>query len=170
MITKEQVIKKLFLTLFILFVSINVCLAKNTYNSYGQKTGSYKQTSSGYNSYDKYGSKTGSYAGNNYSYTSVWSHISKIYELLRNVRSYANDRAQWAYDRGSTALSRANSAYNLAETKVSTSTYRNHKHYLQQDLFTFTRYDTAVGNVVDISQYGSGTHTVKLQQDTGKPI
>lgn len=61
MITKEQVIKKLFLTLFILFVSINVCLAKNTYNSYGQKTGSYKQTSSGYNSYDKYGSKIGSY-------------------------------------------------------------------------------------------------------------
>ena len=32
----------------------------NTYNQYGQKTGSYRETSNGYNKYDKYGKKTGS--------------------------------------------------------------------------------------------------------------
>lgn len=60
--TKEQIIKKLFLTLFILFVSIDVCLAANTYNSYGQKTGSYKTNSNGVTTkYDKYGQKVGSF-------------------------------------------------------------------------------------------------------------
>ena len=118
-------------------------------------------------------SKSWSSHGGTYNSQSLEQHLTWIYNLINNAYNRADsayNRADSAYNRADSAYNRANSAYNLAETKVSTSTYRNHKHYLQQDLFTFTRYDTPVGHVVDISQYGSGTHTVKLQQETGKPV
>src|SRR5574344_454606 len=53
----------LFLTISFTFTtaSVGLCTTTNSYDKYGSKTGSYKQTSNGYNSYDKYGSKTGSY-------------------------------------------------------------------------------------------------------------
>ena len=35
--------------------------AVNSYDKYGRKTGSYRETPAGYNSYDKNGSKSGSY-------------------------------------------------------------------------------------------------------------
>lgn len=52
--------KKFFILLLILFLNSPV-YAINSYNQYGQKIGSYKETYSGYDSYDKYGSKTGSF-------------------------------------------------------------------------------------------------------------
>ena len=44
--------------------ALTLCVAYadvTSYDKYGQKTGSYRQTTSGYNSYDKYGQKTGSF-------------------------------------------------------------------------------------------------------------
>ena len=52
---------KKILIILIMLLFVNVAFAVNSYDRYGQKTGSYKQTTSGYNSYDRYGSKTGSY-------------------------------------------------------------------------------------------------------------
>ena len=54
--------KKFLLTLFILFLtaSVGFC-ATNSYNKYGQRTGSYKQSGSTINHYNQYGQKTGSY-------------------------------------------------------------------------------------------------------------
>ena len=55
--------KKFLLTLFILFLTASVSFcATNSYNKYGQKTGSFKTDSSGrITEYDKYGRKVGSY-------------------------------------------------------------------------------------------------------------
>ena len=56
--------KKLFSILLLfcfMFLTANASEAVNSYDQYGRKTGSYRETSTGYNSYDKYGSKTGSY-------------------------------------------------------------------------------------------------------------
>ena len=55
--------KKLLLLICTIFLSSAVCLAGaiSSYDKYGTKTGSYKETSSGYTTYDKYGQKTGSY-------------------------------------------------------------------------------------------------------------
>ena len=52
-----------FLLLFgFLFLTVNISEAAiNSYDKYGKKVGSYRETSSGFNSYDKNGSKTGSY-------------------------------------------------------------------------------------------------------------
>lgn len=52
---------KKFLVLLLMLFFANVAFAVNSYDRYGQKTGSYKETSSGYNKYDKYSQKTGSY-------------------------------------------------------------------------------------------------------------
>ena len=51
---------KKFLIVLLMWFFTNIAFAVTSYDRYGQKTGSYKQTTSGYNSYDKYGSKTGS--------------------------------------------------------------------------------------------------------------
>ena len=82
--------------------------------------------------------QTGSYNGNNYTYNNIWSHINKIYELLRTTRTYAYNQAQNAYNHATDAYNRANQAYNLASTKananhthsnyVTTSTYNSHTH------------------------------------------
>ena len=37
--------------------------------------------------------KSGSYNGTTYTYKSIWSHIERLYTLLRTTRTYANDRA-----------------------------------------------------------------------------
>ena len=52
--------KKILLICFILFLntSFGLC-AINSYDKYGQKTGSYKQNGSTINQYNKYGQKTG---------------------------------------------------------------------------------------------------------------
>ena len=52
--------KKLFSILLLfcfMFLTANVSEAVTSYDKYGRKTGSYRETSSGYNSYDTYGSK-----------------------------------------------------------------------------------------------------------------
>ena len=54
--------KKLFILLIsLIFLTANFCFALNSYDYYGQKTGSYKQNDITINQYDKYGQKTGSY-------------------------------------------------------------------------------------------------------------
>ena len=54
--------KKLFILLIsLIFLTANFCFALNSYDYYGQKTGSYKQNGTTINQYDKYGQKTGSY-------------------------------------------------------------------------------------------------------------
>ena len=57
--------KKLFSILLLfcfLFLTANISeAAVNSYDQYGRKTGSYRETSSGFNSYDKYGRKVQSY-------------------------------------------------------------------------------------------------------------
>ena len=40
--------------------------------------------------------KTGQYNGNNYTSSSLWAHIDALYSLLRETRTYANDRANEA--------------------------------------------------------------------------
>lgn len=40
--------------------------------------------------------KTGQYNGNNYTSSSLWAHIDTLYSLLRETRTYANDRANKA--------------------------------------------------------------------------
>ena len=40
--------------------------------------------------------KTGQYNGNNYTSSSLWAHIDALYSLLRETRTYANDRANKA--------------------------------------------------------------------------
>ncbi len=46
--------KKFLLTLFILFLTANISFcATNTYNQYGQKTGSYRQSGSTINHYNQ---------------------------------------------------------------------------------------------------------------------
>ena len=56
----KNFVLSLFLIVF-LFLTTNICeSAVNSYDQYGRKTGSYRETSSGFNSYDKYGTKTGS--------------------------------------------------------------------------------------------------------------
>ena len=54
--------KKTLLTLLVLFMTASYSFAAtNSYDRYGSKTGSYKQSGSTINHYDKYGSKTGSF-------------------------------------------------------------------------------------------------------------
>ena len=59
--------KKFLLTLFILFISASIgfCATTNSYDKYGNRTGSFKSNSSGtVSSYDRYGNRTGSYRTN----------------------------------------------------------------------------------------------------------
>ena len=57
----KKVLSILLLLCFIFFTANISEAAVNSYDRYGSKTGSYRETSSGFNSYDKYGSKTGSF-------------------------------------------------------------------------------------------------------------
>lgn len=70
--------KKIILIIFAFLLTINTayCIT-NSYDKFGSKTGSYKETSSGYNSYDKYGSKTGSYKKTSSGYNSYDKYGSK---------------------------------------------------------------------------------------------
>lgn len=55
--------KKFFALVLLIALTAGMCFAyttTNAYDRYGRKTGSYRQTYSGYNTYDKYGHKTGS--------------------------------------------------------------------------------------------------------------
>lgn len=72
--------KKILVLLLMLFFA-NVAFAVNSYDRYGQKTGSYKQTTSGYNSYDKYGSKTGSYKETSSGYNKYDKYGQKNWKL-----------------------------------------------------------------------------------------
>ena len=64
--------KKILSLILSLFLFSSICFAGtvNSYDKYGAKSGSYKETSSGYNQYDKYGSKTGSYRETSNGYNS----------------------------------------------------------------------------------------------------
>lgn len=55
------------LCMLILGITATPCLSKTitSYDKYGRKTGSYKQTSSGYVEYDKYNRTTGYYRQKN---------------------------------------------------------------------------------------------------------
>ena len=77
--------------------------------------------------------------------TSMIWHLHTIYSLI-----------QQAYDRGSTALTaankaqnRADSAYNLANGKVSTSTFNNHKHWLSASAEYLTYISGTQGTSID---------------------
>ena len=76
--------KKLFSILLLfcfIFLTANVSEAVvNSYDRYGSKTGSYRETSSGYNSYDKFGSKTGSYrkTSSGYKLQSEWTSSETV--------------------------------------------------------------------------------------------
>ena len=74
--------------LFILLISLIFLTANGTtinqYDKYGQKTGSYKQTTNGYNSYDKYGQKTGSYKTNGSTTVQYDKYGSKVGSFKTN--------------------------------------------------------------------------------------
>lgn len=74
--------KKLFSILLLfccMFLTANISdAAVNSYDRYGNKTGSYRETSTGFNSYDKYGSKTGSYRKTSNGYNSYDKYGSKL--------------------------------------------------------------------------------------------
>lgn len=56
--------QKIILTVFLLFLSTNLCFATDIYDQYGHKTGSYKTNGNTITQYDKYGHKTGSFKTN----------------------------------------------------------------------------------------------------------
>ena len=70
--------------LFVIFTFIFFscyCLASTTssYDSYGARTGSFKQNGSTINQYDKYGSKVGSYKKTSSGYNSYNKYGSTLY-------------------------------------------------------------------------------------------
>ena len=54
-------VKSFLVLIFIIFFSVNLAFATNSYDATGRKTGSIKETSLGYNKYDRNGNKTASY-------------------------------------------------------------------------------------------------------------
>src|SRR5574344_1914786 len=86
----------LFLTISFTFTtaSVGLCTTTNSYDKYGSKTCSYKQTSNGYNSYDKNCSKTGSYKQTSSGYTSYDKYGSKTgsYKTGSNGRTTSYDK------------------------------------------------------------------------------
>lgn len=78
--------KKL-LILFLLLIFSNCAFAVNSYDKYGNKTGSYKESSSRINSYDKYGSKTGSYKKTSSGYNSYDKYGNKTVRLILMTRA-----------------------------------------------------------------------------------
>ena len=73
----RNIMKKLLSIIFTLLFFAGYCLATTSYDSYGNKTGSYKQTSNGYTSYDRYGNKTGSYKQTSSGYNSYDKYGNK---------------------------------------------------------------------------------------------
>lgn len=77
---------RLLLILLSLYLFTNIVFADTIkYNQYGQKQGSYKQTSSGYNLYNKYGSKTGSYKKTSTGYNSYDKYGQKTGSYKKNI-------------------------------------------------------------------------------------
>ena len=76
--------KKLFILLIsLIFLTANFCFALNSYDYYGQKTGSYRQNSNGsVTQYNKYGQKVGSFK------TDSSGRTTQYYQYGRKVKSY----------------------------------------------------------------------------------
>lgn len=53
--------KKFLAVIFSFLIFANVTFAATSYDRYGQKTGSYRQSGSTINQYDRYGQRTGSF-------------------------------------------------------------------------------------------------------------
>ena len=64
--------QKFILTVFTIFLtaSFSLCATTNSYDKYGNKTGSYKNNNGTITQYDKYGSKTNSYRQTSNGYNS----------------------------------------------------------------------------------------------------
>ena len=64
--------KRFLLTLFILFIAANIGFCTtNSYDMFGQKTGSYSLRGTTINQYDKYGQRTGSFNQTSNGYNSA---------------------------------------------------------------------------------------------------
>ena len=62
--------KKIFVLILMMLISLPV-YAVNSYDRYGNKTGSYNTSGNTTTQYDRYGNKTGSYKTDNYGITTT---------------------------------------------------------------------------------------------------
>lgn len=105
--------------------------------------------------------QTGTYNGSNYSYQSIWSHIDRLYSLLRTTRTYAQTVANQA-EANAKAASRPSNwvpSWSQVTGKPSTFTPAHHTHKTGVETISYLnyKYGPTSADVSIIGQSGTGT-------------
>lgn len=100
--------------------------------------------------------------GANRSSASLEAHLGTIYSLIQTAYNRANEAYRRAKTAENNATARANQAYNLAATKVSTSTFNSHTHGLTTQGGYGALFASGIPGEVSIDGYHLVRHDVSF--------